>query len=150
MFILVRYFLCSVAVTPVKHERDVIQVTSVLIILKLWENNGTEKTNWTTSAPVEETLKRKSTIGFCLFTSKQNKGIYIIHPCLTYTISNILAYNRVCFYTNHNFVANPRLLRIHRIHVAFLMCHTASNLNRIYCTLNIWNGSISLVIESTK
>ena len=31
------------AVTPVKYERDIVQVTSLLVILKKWENNRTEE-----------------------------------------------------------------------------------------------------------
>ena len=43
MFVFVRCHRSSAAVTPVRYELDIIQVISVLIILKKWENNGTEK-----------------------------------------------------------------------------------------------------------
>ena len=39
-FIFVRCPRSSVAVTPVKYKRDIIEVPSVLIKLKYWENNG--------------------------------------------------------------------------------------------------------------
>ena len=39
------------AVTSVKHELDIIQVTNVFIILKNWENNGTEKIGLVTPTP---------------------------------------------------------------------------------------------------
>ena len=42
MFIFVRCLHSSALVTPVKYERDIIQVTSVFIILKNLENNETE------------------------------------------------------------------------------------------------------------
>ena len=43
MFIFARCLCSSAAVTPVKYERDITGVTSVLMILKNRENNGTEK-----------------------------------------------------------------------------------------------------------
>ena len=56
-FTFVRCLRSSAAVTPVKYERDVIQVTSVLIILKNWENNGTEKICLVTPTPgIEQDL----------------------------------------------------------------------------------------------
>ena len=42
MFKFVRCIRSSAVVTPVKYERDIIQVTSVCIILKQMENNETE------------------------------------------------------------------------------------------------------------
>ena len=36
--------------TPVKYERDIIQETNALIILKNWENNGTEKIGFVANA----------------------------------------------------------------------------------------------------
>ena len=45
MLIFARCLHSSAAVTPVKYEYDIIQVISVLIILKNWENNKTER-NW--------------------------------------------------------------------------------------------------------
>ena len=50
-FIFVRCPCSSVAVTPVKYERDIIHVTSALIILKNWENNGTEEIGLVTPTP---------------------------------------------------------------------------------------------------
>ena len=41
----------SAAVTPVKYELDIIEVTTVLIIRKKWENNGTEKIGLVTLTP---------------------------------------------------------------------------------------------------
>ena len=41
--IFVRCLRSVTVVTPVKYERDIKQVTSVLVMLKKWENNGTEK-----------------------------------------------------------------------------------------------------------
>ena len=43
MFIFARCLRSSAAVTPAKYELDIIQVTTVFIIGKNWENNGTEK-----------------------------------------------------------------------------------------------------------
>ena len=39
-FIFVSCHRSSAAVTPVKYERDIIRVTSILLILKIWENNA--------------------------------------------------------------------------------------------------------------
>ena len=41
----------QVSQTPVKYERDIIQITSDFIILKNWENNRTEKIGLVTSTP---------------------------------------------------------------------------------------------------
>ena len=49
-FIFVRCFRSSAGVTPVKYERDSIQFNNVLIILKNWEINGTEKIGLVTPA----------------------------------------------------------------------------------------------------
>ena len=43
MLIFVRCLRSLAAVTPVKYKHDIIQVTSVLITLKIWEDNGTGK-----------------------------------------------------------------------------------------------------------
>ena len=51
MFIFARCLRSSAAVTPAKYELDIIQVTTVLIIRKKWENNGTEKTGLVTPTP---------------------------------------------------------------------------------------------------
>ena len=42
MFVFVRCLRSSAMVTPVEYEGDIIQVTSVFLILKKWENNETE------------------------------------------------------------------------------------------------------------
>ena len=52
MFIFARCRRSSAAVTPAKYELDIIQVTTVLIIRKNWENNGTEKIGLVTPTPV--------------------------------------------------------------------------------------------------
>ena len=54
MFIFARCLRSSAAVTPAKYELDIIQVTTVLIIGKKWENNGTEKIGLVTPTPVPE------------------------------------------------------------------------------------------------
>ena len=41
----------SAAVPPTKYELDIIQVTTVLIIRKKWENNGTERIGLVTPTP---------------------------------------------------------------------------------------------------
>ena len=51
MFIFARCLRSSAAVTPAKYELDVIQVTTVLIIRKKWENNGTENIGLVTPTP---------------------------------------------------------------------------------------------------
>ena len=51
MFIFARCLRSSAAVTPAKYELDIIQVTTVLIIRKKWENNGTEKIGLVTPTP---------------------------------------------------------------------------------------------------
>ena len=51
MFTFARCLRCSAAVTPAKYELDIIQVTTVLIIRKNWENNGTEKIGLVTPTP---------------------------------------------------------------------------------------------------
>ena len=51
MFIFARCLRSSAAVTPVKYELDIIQLICVLIILKNWENNGTEKISIVTHNP---------------------------------------------------------------------------------------------------
>ena len=51
MFIFARCRRSSAAVTPAKYELDIIQVTTVLIIRKNWENNGTEKIGLVTPTP---------------------------------------------------------------------------------------------------
>ena len=43
MFILARCLRSAAAVTLAKYEIDIIQVTTVLVIRKKWENNGTKK-----------------------------------------------------------------------------------------------------------
>ena len=43
MFIFARCLRSVAAVTPTKYEFDIMQVTAVLIIRKIWENNRTEK-----------------------------------------------------------------------------------------------------------
>ena len=52
MFTFARCLRSSAAVTPDKYELDIIQVTTVLIIRKNWENNGTEKIGLVTPTPV--------------------------------------------------------------------------------------------------
>ena len=51
MFIFVRCHRSTAAVTPAKYELDIIQVTTVFIIRKNWENNGTEKIGLVTPTP---------------------------------------------------------------------------------------------------
>ena len=51
MFIFARCIRSSAAVTPAKYELDIIQVTTVFIIRKKWENNGTEKIALVTPTP---------------------------------------------------------------------------------------------------
>ena len=51
MFIFARCLRSLAAVTPAKYELDIIQVTTVLIIRKKWENNGTEKIGLVTPTP---------------------------------------------------------------------------------------------------
>ena len=51
MFIFARCLCSSAAVPPAKYEPDIIQVTTVLIIRKKWENNGTEKIGLVTPTP---------------------------------------------------------------------------------------------------
>ena len=58
MFIFARCLRSSAAVTPAKYELDVIQVTTVLIIRKKWENNGTENIGLVTPTPEQYTQKK--------------------------------------------------------------------------------------------
>ena len=51
MFIFVRCLRSSAAVTPAKYELDIIQITTVFIIRKNCENNGTEKIGLVTPTP---------------------------------------------------------------------------------------------------
>ena len=51
MFIFVRCLRSSAAVTPVKYERDIVQVTGVFVTLKNCENNGTEEISLVTPTP---------------------------------------------------------------------------------------------------
>ena len=51
MFIFARCLRSLAAVTPAKYEFDIVQVTTVLIIRKKWENNGTEKIGLVTPTP---------------------------------------------------------------------------------------------------
>ena len=51
MFIFARCLRSSAAVTPAKYEPDIVQVTTVLVIRKKWENNGTEKISLVTPTP---------------------------------------------------------------------------------------------------
>ena len=51
MFIFARCLRSSAAVTPAKYELDIIKVTTVLIIQKKMENNGTEKIGLVTPTP---------------------------------------------------------------------------------------------------
>ena len=50
-FIFARCPRSSAAVTPVKYERDVVQVTNLSVILRKWENNGTEEIGLVTPTP---------------------------------------------------------------------------------------------------
>ena len=54
MFIFVRCLRSSAAVTPVKYERDIVQVTGVFATLKNCENNGTEEISLVTPTPGHE------------------------------------------------------------------------------------------------
>ena len=58
MFIFVRCLRSSAAVTPVKYQHDIIQVTSVLIILNNWQNNRMEKIDLVTPTPDLKMIKR--------------------------------------------------------------------------------------------
>ena len=51
MFIFARCLRSSAAVTPAKYELYIIQVITVLIIRKNWENNGTEEIGKVTPTP---------------------------------------------------------------------------------------------------
>ena len=51
MFIFARCLRSSAAVTPDKYELDIIQVATVFIIRKNWENNGTEIIGLVTPTP---------------------------------------------------------------------------------------------------
>ena len=50
-FIFARCLCSAAAVTPVKYERDIIRLTSVLMILKNRENNWMEKISLVTPHP---------------------------------------------------------------------------------------------------
>ena len=52
MFKFGRCLRSSAAVIPVKHERDIVLVNSVSMILKNSEHNGTEKITLVTPIPV--------------------------------------------------------------------------------------------------
>ena len=52
MYTFARCLRSSAVVTPAKYELDIMQVTTVLIIRKNWENNGTEKIGIVTPTPV--------------------------------------------------------------------------------------------------
>ena len=52
MFIFDRCLRSSAEVTPAKYELDIVQVITVFIIQKNWENNGTEKIGLVTPTPV--------------------------------------------------------------------------------------------------
>ena len=51
MLIFARCLRSSAAVTPAKYEFDIMQVTTLLIIRKKWENNGTEQIGLVTPTP---------------------------------------------------------------------------------------------------
>ena len=51
MFIFARCLRSSAAVTPAKYELDIVKVTTVFMIRKNWENNGTEKIGLVTPTP---------------------------------------------------------------------------------------------------
>ena len=51
MFIFARCLRSVAAVTPAKYELDIMQVTAVMIIRKIRENNGTEKISLVTPPP---------------------------------------------------------------------------------------------------
>ena len=53
MLIFARCLHSSAVVTPAKYELDIIQVTTVFIIRKNWENNGTENIGLVTPTPVQ-------------------------------------------------------------------------------------------------
>ena len=57
MFLLARCLHSLAAVTPAEYELDIIQVTTVLIIRKKWENNGTEKIGLVTPTPGSDHTK---------------------------------------------------------------------------------------------
>ena len=64
MFIFGMCLRSSAAVTPVKYELDAIQVTTVFIIRKKWENNGTEKIGLVTPTPELQLLHPLSSSPF--------------------------------------------------------------------------------------
>ena len=51
MFIFARCLRSAAALTPAKYELDIIQVTTVFIIRKNWENKGTEIIGLVTHTP---------------------------------------------------------------------------------------------------
>ena len=53
MFIFAKCLRSPAAVTPTKCEFDIMQVTTVLIIRKKWENNGAKKIGLVTPTPVQ-------------------------------------------------------------------------------------------------
>ena len=63
-FIFVRCLRSTAVVTPVKYECDIAQVTSVFIILKNWENNGTEKIGLVTPTPADDGNKNSNVTGW--------------------------------------------------------------------------------------
>ena len=69
MFIFARCLRSSAAVTPVKYEFDIIQLMSVLIILKNWENNGTEKITWVTPTSQTRSYRAYEAIETPLFSN---------------------------------------------------------------------------------
>ena len=70
--------LCSSAVvTPVKHEHDIIQVTSLLVILEYGKNSGTEKICFVTptTGPQANSLRLRQ--NGCHFTDNIFKCIFL-------------------------------------------------------------------------
>ena len=57
MFIFVRCLRSLTAVTPAKYELDIVNVTTVFMLRKNWENNGTEEIGLVT--PTRESTVHK-------------------------------------------------------------------------------------------
>ena len=80
-------------VTPAKHELDIMQVTTVLIIRENWENNGTEKFGLVTPTHVSATyLQTIPTVAY---------GVSIPLCCqltLSFTLISVNIYHYILLY----------------------------------------------------
>ena len=127
MFIFVRGLRSSAAVTPAKYELDIIQVTTVFIIRKNCENNGTEKIGLVTPTP--GLLLQIRTIGISLLSYKNvwDMDVFVIPK--SYLSLLLFGCKRYCVILDH-LITNP-----HYAYSGYAISQSKSKIWYILCVM---------------